>query len=220
MVECEIESQTNVYLRLGTWRQVPFLIFHWPLGLGLRYSICFESTLRQAKGTAMSFQGKVWKFGNDINTDEIFPARYLNIVETEHLAAHVMEDADPEFPKKISKGDIIVAGKNFGCGSSREHAPAAIKAAGIACVIAGSFARIFFRNAFNTGLLIFEAPDVVDAVNQGDIIEIDAQDGTIKILSSGKTYKTAPIPPFMKELLDDGGLISHLKKISRQNEVQ
>lgn len=160
----------------------------------------------------MAFTGKVWKFGNDVNTDEIIPARYLSLVKGPLLAEHVMEDADPKFPSKVQKGDIIVAGKNFGCGSSREHAPVAIKAAGVSCVIAHSFARIFFRNAFNTGLLIFECPAAAEALNEGDVIEVDAEGGTITNTRTGATFEVAPIPPFMKELLRNGGLIEHLKK--------
>jgi 3-isopropylmalate/(R)-2-methylmalate dehydratase small subunit len=162
----------------------------------------------------MVFSGKVWKFGDDVNTDEIIPARYLSFTDPVKLAEHVMEDADPEFPSKVGKGDIIVAGKNFGCGSSREHAPVAIKGAGLSCVIARSFARIFFRNAFNMGLLIFESPSAADGISQGDTVEVDPEQGIIRDRSTGKTYKVAPIPPFMKELLEDGGLIEHIKKKS------
>ncbi len=160
----------------------------------------------------MAFKGKAWKFGDDINTDEIIPARYLSLTEPDQLAEHVMEDADARFPKKVAKGDLIIAGKNFGCGSSREHAPVAIKGAGVACVIAKSFARIFFRNAFNMGLMIFECPEAADGVKEGDLVEVDPETGSIKNLSSGETFKASPIPPFMKELLDDGGLIAHIKK--------
>jgi 3-isopropylmalate/(R)-2-methylmalate dehydratase small subunit len=162
----------------------------------------------------MVFSGKVWKFGDDVNTDEIIPARYLSLTDPAKLAEHVMEDADPEFPSKVGKGDIIVAGKNFGCGSSREHAPVAIKGAGVSCVIARSFARIFFRNAFNMGLLIFESPSAADGIHQGDTVEVDPEQGTVRDCSTGEIYKVAPIPPFMKELLDDGGLIEHIKKRS------
>jgi 3-isopropylmalate/(R)-2-methylmalate dehydratase small subunit len=160
----------------------------------------------------MAFTGKVWKFGNDVNTDEIIPARYLSLREPEQLAEHVMEDADPEFPSKVKPGDIIVAGKNFGCGSSREHAPVAIKAAGVACVIASSFARIFFRNAFNMGLLILEAPGAVDNFNEGDMAQVDQEQGIIRNATTGEVLKVAPIPPFMEVLLRDGGLIEHIKK--------
>jgi 3-isopropylmalate/(R)-2-methylmalate dehydratase small subunit len=160
----------------------------------------------------MTIKGKVWKFGDDINTDEIIPARYLNITEPSKLAEHVMEDADAQFPSKVAPGDIIVAGKNFGCGSSREHAPVAIKSARISCVIAASFARIFFRNAFNMGLLIFESPEASANVKEGDTVEIDPDKGLIKNLSSGEEFKVASIPPFMKQLVEDGGLVAHIKR--------
>jgi 3-isopropylmalate/(R)-2-methylmalate dehydratase small subunit len=160
----------------------------------------------------MAFQGKVWKFGDDVNTDEIIPARYLSLTDPAELAKHVMEDADPQFPSKVQKGDIIVAGKNFGCGSSREHAPVAIKGAGISCVIAKSFARIFFRNSFNMGLLIFESEQAADGIKEGEIVEVDPDKGIIRNISSGDVYKVAPIPPFMGELVRDGGLIAHIRK--------
>ncbi len=160
----------------------------------------------------MAFRGKVWKFGDDVNTDEIIPARYLSFTEPEKLAEHVMEDADPSFPQKVAKGDIIVAGKNFGCGSSREHAPVAIKGAGISCVIASGFARIFYRNAFNMGLLILESSEASEKINEGDIIEVDQQSGTIHNLTSGNSFHVTPIPDFMDQLLKNGGLIEHIKK--------
>jgi 3-isopropylmalate/(R)-2-methylmalate dehydratase small subunit len=166
----------------------------------------------------MGFTGKAWKFGDDVNTDEIIPARYLSYSDPVLLAEHVMEDADPEFPSKVRPGDIIVAGKNFGCGSSREHAPVAIKGAGVSCVIAKSFARIFFRNSFNMGLLIFECPAAVDSIREGDILEVEPDQGIIKNRSTSETFNVAPIPPFMKELLDDGGLIAHIKKKSGETE--
>lgn len=160
----------------------------------------------------MILKGKTWKFGADIDTDAIIPARYLNTSDPKELAEHVMEDADKEFPKKVSAGDIIVADKNFGCGSSREHAPIAIKSAGIQCVVAKSFARIFYRNAFNIGLPIFECAEAVDGIKEGDIIEVNANTGEIKNLTTGKSYKSAPIPPFMQELISSGGLIEWTKK--------
>jgi 3-isopropylmalate/(R)-2-methylmalate dehydratase small subunit len=160
----------------------------------------------------MVLQGKAWKFGDNVNTDEIIPARYLSFTDPAKLAEHVMEDADPEFPSKVSGGDIIVAGKNFGCGSSREHAPVAIKGAGIACVIAKSFARIFFRNAFNMGLMIFESADAAEDINEGDHVEIDPDQGVIRNLATGRAFQVARIPPFMKELVKDGGLIAHIRK--------
>ena len=160
----------------------------------------------------MAFQGKAWKFGDDVNTDEIIPARYLSFTDPQKLAEHVMEDADPTFPGKVSKGDIIVAGKNFGCGSSREHAPVAIKGAGVSCVIASGFARIFYRNAFNMGLLILESREASEKINQGDIVKVDQSNGVIENLTTGDTFKVTPIPEFMEELLSHGGLIEHIKK--------
>jgi 3-isopropylmalate dehydratase small subunit len=160
----------------------------------------------------MALKGKVHKFGDDINTDEIIPARYLNTSDPAELARHAMEDADPEFVNKVKPGDFIVAGKNFGCGSSREHAPVALKAARVAAVIAGSFARIFYRNAFNMGLPILESPEAAAALADGDQISVDLDTGVITELATGKQYFSQPIPPFMQELLSDGGLMAHLKK--------
>ncbi len=160
----------------------------------------------------MKIKGKVWKFGEDINTDVIIPARYLNTSDPAELAKHCMEDADPDFSKKIKPGDIIVAGKNFGCGSSREHAPIALKAAGIGCVIALSFARIFYRNAFNMGLPIFESDEAAEALKEGDDVEVDADTGEIRDLTTGDVFRAQPIPPFMQELISDGGLIPHVLK--------
>jgi 3-isopropylmalate/(R)-2-methylmalate dehydratase small subunit len=156
-------------------------------------------------------QGKVWKFGNNIDTDLIIPARYLNSSEPTELAKHVMEDADPKFSSKISKGDIIVAGENFGCGSSREHAPIALKSAGISAVIAPTFARIFYRNAFNMGLAIFELKEV-DEIDEGDVIRVDMANGEIINITQAKSYKFRPIPEFMQELVNAGGLINFAKK--------
>ncbi|MBP3207399.1 MAG: 3-isopropylmalate dehydratase small subunit [Campylobacter sp.] len=153
---------------------------------------------------------KVWKFKDNIDTDIIIAARYLNTSDPAILASHVMEDADKDFSKKISPGDIIVAGENFGCGSSREHAPIALKAAGISCVIAKSFARIFYRNSFNMGLLILEC-DKTDEISEGDELEIDLDNGIIKDLTTKKEYKFSPMPPFMQELLQTGGLINYAK---------
>jgi 3-isopropylmalate dehydratase small subunit len=164
----------------------------------------------------MALQGNAWKFGDDVNTDEIIPARYLSLTEPAELAAHVMEDADPDFPSKVKAGDVIVAGKNFGCGSSREHAPVAIKGAGVSCVIAKSFARIFFRNSFNMGLLIFESPDAADGISEGDRIEVHPEQGTIRNVTTGAVFKATPIPPFMQELITDGGLIAHIRKQQSQ----
>jgi 3-isopropylmalate/(R)-2-methylmalate dehydratase small subunit len=160
----------------------------------------------------MELKGRVHKFGDDINTDEIIPARYLNTSDPAELAKHAMEDADPEFVRKMQPGDFIVAGKNFGCGSSREHAPIAIKAAGVAGVIAGSFARIFYRNAFNMGLPIFESPEAARGLQGGEEISVDLNTGEITVIATGQTFRSQPIPPFMQELLRDGGLMAHLKK--------
>ncbi len=160
----------------------------------------------------MVLTGKVHKFGDDVNTDEIIPARYLNTSDPSELAKHAMEDADPEFARKVKPGDYIVAGKNFGCGSSREHAPVALKAAGLAGVIAGSFARIFYRNAFNMGLPILECPEAAAEIAGGSDLSVDLSTGVITELASGKKYLSQPIPPFMQELLADGGLMAHLKK--------
>ncbi|BCX79119.1 3-isopropylmalate dehydratase small subunit [Campylobacter sp. 19-13652] len=154
---------------------------------------------------------KVWRFGDNIDTDIIIAARYLNTSDENELAKHIMEDADPEFYSKLSTNDVIVAGENFGCGSSREHAPLALKAAGVGAVIAKSFARIFYRNSFNTGLLILETPQATE-INEGDEIAIDLDAGVIKNLTQQKEYKFNPIPPFMQELISAGGLIEYAKK--------
>jgi 3-isopropylmalate/(R)-2-methylmalate dehydratase small subunit len=160
----------------------------------------------------MILKGKTWKFGNNIDTDAIIPARYLNTSDPEELAKHVMEDADPDFPNKMQKGDMIVAEANFGCGSSREHAPIALKTAGIQAIIAKSFARIFYRNSFNIGLPIFESDEAVDKISAGDEIEVDADNGVIKNITKGEEYTAKPIPPFMQELIAAGGLVAWTKK--------
>ena len=165
----------------------------------------------------MRFRGRVWKFGADVDTDRIIPARYLNTSDPAELARHCMEDADPGFPQKVRPGDIILADKNFGCGSSREHAPIAIKAAGVSCVIARSFARIFYRNAFNMGLPIFECPEAYDGIEEGDEVEVDADSGVIRNLTRGTEFRAAPIPPFMQELIADGGLMAHIAKRRARN---
>jgi len=156
-------------------------------------------------------QGKVWKFGDNIDTDLIIAARYLNTSEPSELAKHVMEDADQDFVSKMSEGDIIVAGENFGCGSSREHAPIALKEAGISAIIAPTYARIFYRNAFNMGLPIFELKEA-DEINEGDTVKVDMAKGEIINITQAKSYKFTPIPPFMQELVDAGGLINFAKK--------
>jgi len=158
----------------------------------------------------MLFKGKIWKFGDNIDTDAIIPARYLTTSDPQELALHCMEDADPRFVGKIKKGDIILGGENFGCGSSREHAPIAIKAAGISCVVAKSFARIFYRNAFNMGLPIFESQDLWPAINDGEEITIDSTRGVITVTGGNKTFRINSIPPFMEQLIADGGLMKHI----------
>lgn len=160
----------------------------------------------------MLIRGRVWKFGNDIDTDAIIPARYLNTSDPKELAKHLMEDADKDFTSKAKAGDLIIAGKNFGCGSSREHAPITIKAAGIQAVVAKSFARIFYRNAFNIGLPIFESPEASEKIQEADEVEIDADRGIIRNLTTQEEYKANPIPQFMQELIDAGGLIKWTKK--------
>jgi len=161
--------------------------------------------------------GKVWSFGENIDTDLIIAARYLNSSDPEHLAKYVMEDADPSFASKVSKGDIIVAGENFGCGSSREHAPIALKAAGISAIIAPTFARIFYRNAFNMGLPIFELAEASE-IKQTDEVTINLEEGTITNNTTSKTYKFTPIPPFMQELIATGGLMEFAAKEASQNK--
>jgi len=156
-------------------------------------------------------KGKCWKFGDNINTDLIIPARYLNLTEPSALAAHCMEDADPDFVKKIKPGDIIVAGKNFGCGSSREHAPIAIKGAGISCVIAKSFARIFFRNSINMGLPIVECPEAAEEAREGDVIEVDLEAGRIYNHARQKEYRVEPFPEEMRAIIRAGGLMNFVK---------
>jgi 3-isopropylmalate/(R)-2-methylmalate dehydratase small subunit len=160
----------------------------------------------------MVLKGKAWKFGADVNTDLILPARYLNTSDPTELAKHCMEDADPTFAGKVSPGDFIVAGNNFGCGSSREHAPIAIKAIGISCVVAASFARIFYRNAFNLGLPILESAKAAEAVKTGDELEVNLATGQIINLSQGSAYQAQPVPPFMQELLAAGGLMPYVMK--------
>ncbi|MEC9489789.1 MAG: 3-isopropylmalate dehydratase small subunit [Halanaerobiales bacterium] len=160
----------------------------------------------------MVFKGKVFKYGDNVDTDVIIPARYLNSSDPENLAAHCMEDIDQNFADEVNEGDIIVGGKNFGSGSSREHAPLAIKYAGVSCVVAESFARIFYRNSINIGLPILECPEAVQATETGDELEVDIDKGQVKNLRTGKTYQAVPFPPFMQEIIKDGGLIEHVKK--------
>ena len=160
----------------------------------------------------MFIRGRVWRFGNDIDTDVIIPARYLITSEPRELAKHVMEGINRGFSGRVRAGDIIVAGKNFGCGSSREHAPIAIKASGVQAVVAKSFARIFYRNAFNIGLAIFESVEASEKIREADEIEIDAGKGIIKDLTTGEEYEANPIPSFMQELIEAGGLVEWTKK--------
>ncbi len=163
----------------------------------------------------MSMEGNVWKFGDNIDTDVIIPAPYLVTTDSGELGKHCMEGVDPSFARKVKPGDIIVAGKNFGCGSSREHAPMAIKGAGVACVVAESFARIFFRNAFNMALPIFEAPGVSEATAQGNRILVDPDTGEIVDLTNGRRFSAQPIPPFMQALIEAGGLMAYVLKQAR-----
>lgn len=160
----------------------------------------------------MEVKGKVFKYGNDVDTDVIIPARYLNDSSEEALRSHCMEDIDPDFVKNVQAGDLIVAEDNFGCGSSREHAPLAIKASGVSLVIANSFARIFYRNSINIGLPILECPEAVKEIKAGDIVEADLSLGVIKNLTTGKTFKAQPFPEFIQEIIADGGLLKHLAK--------
>ena len=155
----------------------------------------------------MQVRGKVWKFPDDVDTDVIIPARYLVTIDPQELAAHVMEDIDPNFAASVQEGDIIVAGKNFGCGSSREHAPIAIKAAGVKVVVAESFARIFFRNAINIGLPIVESVEASRETEQGDVLEVDTDNGYVVNTRTGKSYPIAPYPPYIQQIIDSGGLM-------------
>ena len=169
----------------------------------------------------MKLRGKVHKYGADVNTDVIIPARYLNVYDPAELAQHCMEDLDPEFLQKVKPGDIIVADSNFGCGSSREHAPLAIKAAGISCVIARSFARIFYRNALNTGLPILECEEAADKTQAGDILEVELSTGEIVNATRGLTFKAKPYPDFMLKLIKAGGLIEYTKrKIATKRSIK
>jgi len=160
----------------------------------------------------MILKGNAWIFGEDINTDLIIPARYLNTRDPQELARHCMEDADPNFVEKLQPGDFIVAGKNFGCGSSREHAPISLKAAGISGIIAVSFARIFFRNAMNLGLPIWECPEAAEAIQNGDWLIVDANKGSIELPDKGEVYQAAPLPDFIQELISHGGLVNYVRQ--------
>ena len=160
----------------------------------------------------MKIEGRIWKFGSDVDTDAIIPARYLNTSDPKELAKHVMEDEKPRFPREVKKGDLLIADKNFGCGSSREHAPLALKAVGISCIIAKSFARIFYRNGLNLGLPLLESTEASEAIQEGDRVRVNLGTGEIFDLTKKKKFFAKPIPAFMQDLISDGGLIPHLRK--------
>ena len=160
----------------------------------------------------MKIEGRIWKFGSDVDTDAIIAARYLNQSDPKALARHVMEDERPEFSEKVRKGDILLAKKNFGCGSSREHAPLALKAVGISCIIAESFARIFYRNGLNLGLPLLESPEASEVIQEGDRVRVNLTTGEIVDLTQKRKFFAKPIPTFMRDLIRDGGLIRHLRK--------
>lgn len=159
----------------------------------------------------MSVKGRVFKYGDNVDTDVIIPARYLNTSDPKELAMHCMEDIDKEFVNKVKQGDIIVANKNFGCGSSREHAPLAIKTAGVSCVIASTFARIFYRNSINIGLPILECDEAVKGIDAGDELEVDFSTGVIKNLTKNQEYQGEPFPEFMQKIIDNDGLIGYIR---------
>ena len=161
----------------------------------------------------MQFQGTAHRYGRDIDTDVIIPARYLNTSDPAELAKHCLEDLDVDFVNKVTPGDILVAEENFGCGSSREHAPVCIKAAGVACVIAKSFARIFYRNSINIGLPIMECPAAVDAIKAGDEVAVDADKGVITDLTTGESFQVEPFPPFIAQIVAEGGLVNRTRRI-------
>ncbi len=161
----------------------------------------------------MQFRGNVHRYGRDIDTDVIIPARYLTTSDPVELAKHCMEDLDTEFVNKVAQGDIIVADENFGCGSSREHAPIAIKASGVDVVIAKSFARIFYRNSINTGLAILECPEAVDAIKDGDVVSVDTDTGTIVDETTGQSFTAQPFPPFIADIIEQGGLLNRTRKV-------
>lgn len=160
----------------------------------------------------MIFNGKSIKYGDNVDTDVIIPARYLNTIDKKELASHCMEDIDKDFVHKVQEGDIMVAGYNFGCGSSREHAPIALKASGISLVIARSFARIFYRNSINIGLAIVECPEAVDGIADGDKVEADLDNGVIYNRTTGKRFQTQPFPAFIQQIIENGGLVSSIQK--------
>lgn len=160
----------------------------------------------------MKARGNVFRYGDNVDTDVIIPARYLNTSDPKELASHCMEDLDKTFIRRVKPGDIIVADKNFGCGSSREHAPIAIKESGVSCVIARTFARIFYRNSLNIGLPILECPEAVDGIKDGNVVQVDFSTGTITDETTGKSYSAEPFPPFMQDLIAAGGLAGYMRK--------
>ena len=160
----------------------------------------------------MILKGRVHKYGDNVDTDVIIPARYLNTSDPDELASHCMEDIDADFIKKVKPGDIIVADENFGCGSSREHAPLAIKTAGVSCVIAKTFARIFYRNSINIGLPILQCPEAVDGISAGDEVEVDTASGKITNVNTSKSYQAMPFPEFMQNLIAAGGLVAYARE--------
>lgn len=161
----------------------------------------------------MNTQGKVFKYPDNVDTDVIIPARYLNTPDAAELAQHCMEDIDPSFVGRVSAGDVIVAGWNFGCGSSREHAPLVIKTCGTGCVIAKSFARIFYRNSINTGLAILECPEAVDAIEEGHVVSVETETGTITDETTGQVFTAQPFPPFIADIIEQGGLINRTRSV-------
>jgi 3-isopropylmalate/(R)-2-methylmalate dehydratase small subunit len=164
----------------------------------------------------MELQGKVWKFGDDIDTDLIIPARYLNVSDGSELARYCFADIRPDFAKEVSSGDILIAGRNFGCGSSREHAPLAIREAGVSVIIAKSFARIFYRNSFNIGLPLLESEEAVEGILEGEQVAFNLASGECKSIASGKIYKASPIPDFMRELIKAGGLVDYIRRSEKK----
>ena len=182
----------------------------------IRQLLIDEWTNNDEGDRKVKLRGRAWRFGDDVNTDEIIPAIYLNTTDPKEMAIHCMEGIDPDFARKIAPGDIIVADKNFGCGSSREHAPIAIKAAGISCVVAKSFARIFYRNAINIGLPILECEEAAQRINEGDQIEVDLESGIITNSTKNENYKARPFPEFMQQIIAAGGLMSYV--MARQGE--
>ncbi len=167
----------------------------------------------------MQFRGKVWKFGDDIDTDVIIPARYLLTSDAKELAEHVMEDLDPTFKDNVQEGDIIVAGKNFGCGSSREHAPIAIQGAGVSVVVAESYARIFYRNSINIGMPLVECPEAVEEAENGDILEIDTTEGWVLNVRTGKEYASKQHAPYVQEIVNAGGLMEAVAERVKQRQA-